>query len=382
VAVRVLHVITRLEPGGAQRNTLYTCGHLDRRRFQVALAWGPGDALDRQAGELAEVSLYPITDMVRPVAPGSDFNALCQLRAVIRDFAPEVVHSHSSKAGVLGRVAARLEGVPAVVHSIHGFGFTPRQPLPVRAAFYLLERCVAPCTDHFVAVSEANAGLGVELGLFPSDRVSVIRSGIDLERFRRATAGLTPGGAPADSASGPLVVQIGNFKPQKAPLDFIWVAAAVADEVPDVRFAMTGDGELRAAAQSLAERLGILSRLRFCGWLDDVTGLLAEASVSVLTSYHEGLPRAVVESLASGVPVVATSVDGVPEVVRHGVNGLLAEAGDVSALAGSVVRILSRPELHARLAAAAPEGLDDFDIDEMVRQQEDLYTWLLGRNPS
>ena len=120
----------------------------------------------------------------------------------------------------------------------------------------------------------------------------------------------------------------------------------------------------------------------FCGWWEDVPGLLAAARVSVLTSRHEGLPRAAVESLAAGVPVVATAVDGTPEVVRHGDNGFLVEAGDVPELARRVCAVLRSDQLQRRLAAAAPEHLEDFDIDRMVRQQEDLYRWLLGRSRS
>jgi glycosyltransferase involved in cell wall biosynthesis len=177
------------------------------------------------------------------------------------------------------------------------------------------------------------------------------------------------------------VTQIGNFKPQKAPLDFVRVAAAVAAEVAEVRFVMAGDGPLRPRAEALAAQLGIAHRTVFCGWWDDMPGLLDATDLSVLTSRHEGLPRAVVESLAAGVPVVATAVDGTPEVVHHGANGLLAPAGDVRALAAAVTRVLREPGLRRRLAAAAGDGLDDFDIDIMVRQQEDLYRWLSGSHP-
>jgi glycosyltransferase involved in cell wall biosynthesis len=382
VRTRVLHVITRLEPGGAQRNTLYTVEHLDRSEFEPALAWGPGDPLDDAAAAIPELRREPVPELVRPLAPALDARALRRLVEVIRRFEPQVVHTHSSKAGVLGRAAARIARTPVVVHSIHGFGFTPLQAGPVRALYVIAERVMARFTDHFIAVCEANLREGAALGVVPPERASVIRSGIELERFRRACGGGDVRRRLGLPEAAPLVVQIGNFKPQKAPLDFVRAAAAVARETPDAWFVMVGDGELRPAAEELASDLGVAGRMVFCGWWDDVPGLLAASRVSVLTSRHEGLPRAAVESLAAGVPVVATAVDGTPEVVKDGRNGFLVAAGDVGGVARRVRALLSDDDLHRRLAAAGPDGLEAFDIDHMVRQQEELYRWLRGRSRS
>ncbi len=371
--IRVLLAITRLELGGAQRVVLHTARNLDRERFAVALAWGPGDLLDDEAMAVPDLEVFPIPSLVRQVAPVSDLRALASLRAAIRSFRPMVVHTHSSKAGILGRLAARLENVPAVIHTVHGFGFTPLQRAPVRMAFRAAEGILARFTDHFVTVSERDRQRGIEMGLFPSGRATVIRAGIDLEKFRAVANGDAARdrlGVPADS---PLVAQVGNFKPQKAPLDFVRVAALVRERVPEAWFVMVGDGPLRAAAEELARSLGVADRMIFCGWWDDVPGLLAATTVSVLTSRHEGLPCSVVESLAAGVPVVATAVDGTVEVVRSGANGLLAPAGDVRALAEGVCTILADTETRERFAAAASVGLEAFDHDLMVRQQEELY---------
>lgn len=380
--IRVLIAITRMELGGAQRVVLDTAAGLDRRRFTVALAWGPGDPLDAEARALGDVRRFEIADLVREVRPGTDLRALRALRRAIAELRPHVVHTHSSKAGVLGRAAARLEGVPAVVHTIHGWGFTPLQSPPVRAAFFAAERVAARWTDHFVAVSKRNRDEGVELGLFDADRCEVIRAGVRLERYRE----------PRDTAAVrrrlevpehvPLVVQIGNFKPQKAPLDFVRVAQRVAERAPAAWFVMVGDGPLRAEATALTERFGLRDRFVFTGWWDDVPGLLAASSVSVLTSRHEGLPCAVIESLASGVPVVATAVDGIPEAVRDGHNGFLAPSGDIDALAAGVVRVLTEPDTAGRLRSETGRGLEPFDTATMVRQQEELYACLTASTPS
>ncbi len=380
--IRVLHIITRLEPGGAQRNTLYTVSHLDRGRFETGLAWGPGDELDDRAEEVADLWRLPIVELVRPVAPNRDFRALSRLRVAIRAFGAQVVHTHSSKAGIVGRLAARMERVPVVIHSIHGFGFTPLQPLPVRALFFVAEKIAARWTDHFIAVSERDLARGVALGLFGRDRVTLIRSGVELGRIRMGGDAAAVRQRLGIPEAAPVVTQIGNFKPQKAPLDFVRMAAEVAMHVPLAHFVMVGEGLLRPQAEALARRLGIDHKVTFCGWWEDVPGLLAASRVSVMSSRHEGLPRAVVESLAAGVPVVATAVDGTPEVVRDGVNGFLVEAADVAGLARGVVGLLTDRELHERMASAARNGLEEFDIDLMVRQQEDLYRWLLSRSRS
>lgn len=374
--LRVLLVITRMELGGAQRVVLHIARHLDREGFRVGLAWGPGDVLDAEARSLDDVERIELAGLVRPPRPGADLGALSRLRGEIRRWRPDVVHTHSSKAGILGRLAARLESVPRVIHTIHGFGFTPLQPLPLRAAYLAAERLAARWTHHFVAVARANARLGVELGLFRPEEVSVIRAGVPLSRFRRQADGAGVRRRLGLPEAGPLVVQVGNFKPQKAPLDFVRVAAEVLKRIPDARFVAVGDGPLRTEADALAARLGVGDRLLLPGWLDDVPGLLAAAWVSVLTSRHEGLPCAVVESLASGTPVVATAVDGTVEVVRDGVNGFLVPPGDVATTAARVVELLADGDVRSRLARAAGQDLEDFDIDRMVRRHEELYRWL------
>jgi len=379
---RVLLVITRLELGGAQRVVLHTARELNRSQFEVALAWGPGDLLDQEAAAIGDLQLFEVPTLVRPVAPVSDLRALAGLRRVMRSFRPDVVHTHSSKAGILGRFAARREKIPIVVHTIHGFGFTPLQPPPMRLAFRTVEKVLARWTDHFVTVSECDRRRGAELGLFPGERATVIRAGIDLAALNASSGGAAVRERLGIPGQAPLVTQIGNFKPQKAPLDFVRVAAAVAAQCPQAWYVMVGEGPLRPAAEDLARSLGVADRMVFCGWWDDVPGLLATTTVSVLTSVHEGLPCSVVEALAAGVPVVATAVDGTPEVIASGTNGYLAPVSDISALATYVSRLLNDPDERARMAAAARDGLDDFDRDFMVRQQEELYKCLGPTNRS
>ena len=377
--LKVLHAITMLEFGGAQRNTLDTVTSLDRREFAVALACADAGELLPEARNLADLDLFELRRMRREVRPWSDLRAYFELRGVIRRFRPDIVHTHSSKAGVLGRLAARRERVPVVIHSVHGFGFGPHQSLPVRWAFLSAEKAAARRTDAFITVSRRNLQDGTRLGLFTKEQACVIRSGIDLAAFRAHAGGSRVRAEFGVPAGAPLVVQVACFKPQKAPERFVAAAAGLARRFPDAHFLLVGDGELRNALERKRRAAGLEGRLHLPGWRRDIPAVLDAATVVTLTSRFEGLPRALVESLAAGVPVVAMAVDGVGEVVRDGENGYLVADGDVEGLVARVAAVLGDPELRERLAGAADRGLGEFERDTMVRQQEGLYRELARR---
>ncbi len=381
-AVRVCHVITQLELGGAQENTLYTVAHL-RAPFRPSLVCGPGGLLDEDARRLARVPVTFVPSLMRPIRPWGDLRALIRLTAILKHERPAIVHTHSSKAGILGRLAARLAGVPVVVHSIHGFGFHSRQPAALRALLIALERAAARATTHFIAVSRANLEAGIARGLFQRDRVTLIRSGVPIADLERAARDQGPrDGAGLRREIGvpqgaPLIGMIACLKPQKSPLTFVEVAARVAATFPEARFVLAGDGELRAPVVARAEALGLRGRFHLLGWRRDVPKVMAALDVLVLTSLWEGLPRVLPEAIAAGVPVVATRVDGTADILTDGVTGLACGAGDVEGLASRVGRLIRDPGLRRALAERARSVLPEFDIDAMVRAQEDLYRRLL-----
>jgi len=375
----VCHIITKLELGGAQQNTLFTLSHLDASRFRAALITGEPGMLDQEAEALPGVDFHQVLTMVRPLRPWRDLRALVSLTLLLRTLKPAIVHTHSSKAGVLGRLAAWFAGVPIIIHTIHGFGLTPHQHPLIRYALLAVERIVARVTTRFFAVSEASRCQGVYLRLFPADRCAVIRSGVDLAAFRQGRVdvkakkqelGLEP--------AGPVVGMIAPFKPQKAPLDFVRMAELVHRTRPDVQFLLVGDGELRGVVEVELARLGLSSRTRLTGWRRDVPEIMRCLDVFVLTSLWEGLPRVYLEALASGVPVVGTRVDGAAEVVRDGLTGFLTEPGDVRALAERVLYVLAHPEEANRMGRNGQALPLEFDIHEMVRQQECEYDKLLA----
>jgi glycosyltransferase involved in cell wall biosynthesis len=378
--IRVCHIITLLELGGAQQNTLHTVANLDRERFEPILVAGRGGLLDSETAEIPGLRTFHIPELVREVDPLRDAAALFRLISLLREIRPGIVHTHSSKAGILGRWAAFLAGVPVILHTIHGYGIAPGQGRGWRWLFRSLESSTSTVTTRFLAVSRANLEEGIASGLFHRDRAVLVRSGVDLAAFRngaspgdlRSTLGIPPG--------APLAGMVACLKPQKAPLDWVGVAQRVAPRVPQAHFLLVGDGELRPRVEEAILRAGLAGRFHLLGWRRDIPSVMKNLSVLVLTSLWEGLPRVVPEAMAAGVPVVATRVDGTPEVVRDGETGYLADPHDLETLAERVAALLSDPALGRRMGEKARAGVAEFDIDEMVRKQESLYQQLM-ENP-
>jgi len=379
---RVAHLITKLEWGGAQENTLATVRGLARDRFDPVLIAGTGGILDPDAASIPGVRVLRVGSLVREIRPADDLRALRDLTSILREEkrlaagSPLVVHTHSSKAGILGRAAARRAGADLVLHSIHGFGFHDGQAAIPRGLFVGLERMASRWTDAFIAVSEENIRRGVRERIFARERCRLIRSGFETRRY---LAGSRETGRrllmlPPDV---PVVGTVAVFKPQKAPLDFVEVARRVAAARPETRFVMVGDGDLRPAAERAVAAASLSSRFVFAGWRSEIPDLLRAFDLFLLTSRWEGLPKVVPQAMIAGVPVVATAVDGTREIVDDGRDGFLCAPGDVSALSDRVIRILSGA---SRIDPGFKRDrlLREFDQEEMIRAQERLYAELLA----
>ncbi|MBI5244128.1 MAG: glycosyltransferase family 4 protein [Elusimicrobia bacterium] len=382
--VKVAHLITLLELGGAQQNTLHTVSNLDPARFEPLLACGEGGVLDTQARALdrdCRVRVRFMPDLAREIDPLRDLSALLQLQAFLTEERPEIVHTHSSKAGVLGRLAARLAGVPIIIHSFHGFGFHDYQSRLVKGLWIALERLCAAVSARLIFVSKANQDAAAGLKIGDPSRYALIRSGVRLADFPAKLRSVTEKKAALGfDEAAPIVVSVGNLKPQKNAADFIRLASRVLREVPEARFFFVGDGALRPKLEAEVLGCGLSGKVFFAGWRSDVPEVLAAADVFVLTSLWEGLPRALVEALRTGLPCACYAADGVADVLREGENGFLARPGDWEGLAAKVTRLLKDPGLRHRIRAAAFSSIgDEFDIDGMVRRQETLYEELLAR---
>ncbi len=378
---KIVHLITRLELGGAQQNTLYCVEQHDRMRFAVGLWAGEGGILDARARSMEEADVRIVPWLVHPIDPARDAIAVTRLASLLRDV--DLVHTHSSKAGILGRAAARLAGVPGIVHTVHGWSFNDVQPAVTRRFYVEAERAAARVTDRIVCVARFDRERGLGAGIGHPSQYRIVRSGIDprlyvapegtRERVRRAL-----GAGPQDVVVG----SIANFKPQKGPLDFVEAARRARLRDPRLRFFIAGDGDLRPAAERAIADAGLGDAVHLLGWRDDVPELLAAMDIFLLTSLFEGLPRVVLQAMAASVPVVATDTGGVAEVVLDGKTGRLVPPGDPAAAAEAIVALAEHTDTRRRFAASARALLGaEFDSGRMVRDLEDLYDDVLERKP-
>ncbi len=379
--IRVLHPITRLIIGGAQENTMLTAQLLDKTAWDVVVVSGPQTGSEGSLIETVRergIELILEESLVREVNPVQDFLALIRLTQLMRQGRYQIVHTHSSKAGILGRWAAKFAGVPVIVHTVHGWGHHDRQRPLVRAYYILLEKITLPITDKLIAVTGKDIDKGRRDGIGRAENYTVIRSGIELDRFghpqvaraetRRAW------GIPDDV---PLVGSVTRLSPQKAPLDFVRAAAIVARQYPQAWFMMVGDGPLRAEVEALARTVGIAERLVLTGLRRDVPELMAAFDIFVLSSLWEGLPRVLPQAMATGLPVIATACDGSAEAVESGVNGFLVPPGEPQVLAQQVITLLADPALAQQMGAAGQRRAQEFSDQGMVGAIANLYQELL-----
>ena len=372
---RVLHLITRLELGGAQQNTLYCTANHDRGLFDVELIAGAGGQLDDEARAITDARVQIVPWLRHQIDPWRDLEALVRLRSHMAANDIDVVHTHSSKAGILGRLAAHLAGVPLVVHTVHGWSFNDTQSRTRRRAYVTMERLAAGFTDRIVVVSSRNREKGLNLGIGRPDRYEVVHSGIDVDAFRqpetdRRTVRRSLGYDPDQVVVG----TVACLKPQKAPLDFVRAAAEAYSRDERLRFFIAGDGPQRPAVEAEITRLGLDGVVQLLGWRRDVVDLYHAMDVFLLTSIFEGLPRSVLQAMAAGVPVVATDVDGTPEVVRNRQTGLLIPPARPEAAARALLEVVRDAELRDTCIDQAGVLLTrDFEIRQMVRRLDRLY---------
>jgi glycosyltransferase involved in cell wall biosynthesis len=372
--IRVAIVITRLDLGGAQEVALETAARLDSSRFDVVLLAGPGGLLDAEAKRRLGPRYVPVPSLVHPVRPLQDLAAFFWLWAFFRRGGFHVVHSHSSKAGLLGRLAALLAGVPRRLHTVHGWSFNDFQSALPFQVFVALERWLARLGGRLVVVAVSLREKGLLQRIGRPDQYVLLRAAVDKEawagtrRSRSALKRLLPKLRPK------VVGVVANLKPQKAPLDFVRIAAAVSTRHRDVDFVYVGDGPMRAEAEALARSLGLKGRLHFLGWQREPRRLAAGMDIFLLPSLFEGLPCVFPQALCLGLPVVATAVDGAAEIVKEGVNGYLCQPGDLEAMADRVGALLEDGALRRRLGAAARRSVGgDFGFDALVRRSQALY---------
>ena len=381
--VRVMRLFSRLNVGGPSVHVILLTAGLETRGYQTRLVIGRESPREGNLFDLAArkgVSWVALPGLGREVRPWHDLRALVGLYRMMRRWRPHVVHTHTAKAGLLGRLAARAARVPVVVHTFHGhvlrgyFG-------PLTTAFYRgLERRLGRSTDVIVAVSEAVKQDLVALGVAEGAKIRVIPLGLDLEPL----AGALPRGSLRAEAGvaeeAPLVGIVGRLAPIKDVGTFLRAAVAVREDVPEARFAVVGDGEERARLEEHSARLGLEGRVFFHGWRREMAAVYGDLDVVVNCSRNEGTPVALIEAMAAARPVVATRVGGTPDLLGEGRRGRLVPPGDPAALAAGILDALAGGEA---VAARAREGqayvLAHHSSRRLVDDVDALYRELLSR---
>jgi len=393
--MRILHVSTRLIVGGSQENTVLSCEEQARRGHEAHLAYGPiygpeGSMLGRVesfAHEGRRIIAHEVPDMVREVSPLRDRRALRQLRALVREVGPDIVHTHSSKAGVLGRWAAWGEGGRdgriGVVHTVHGPSFHGELPWWKNGMYILAERSAARRCHEVVSVADAMTERYVRAGIGGPTLYTTVRSGMETERFVRAVESRDNVRAELGFADGDAVLgtvsRLAEHKGHDDILDALWEDLRAR---PEVKLLWVGDGWWRGRLLEKASSMGVGDRVVTTGLVPpgEVARYMGAMDVLIHPSYREGLPRSVVQAFLAGVPVVAHDVDGTGEVCVDMLTGRLVPAGDLAALRGAVVWTIDNP---AEARAMALEGrtrcAKDFSVDAMADALEAVYERASGR---
>lgn len=384
--MHICHVITRLIIGGAQENTLLTCEGLHARGHEVTLISGPTRGPEGSLAERARTGGYryiEIPELVRPVNPWLDARALRELEMRYRELRPDVVHTHSSKAGILGRFATRRADIPAVVHTIHGMSFNRTQPWWTQRLYASLERRAARYTDRIVTVADAMTAQSVAARVAPPRMFTTVYSGMDVARFtpsadRRAAARRSWGYRPDEDVV--VVGTVARLFARKGYEELLPAMSAAAAAEPRLRFVWVGDGAQRELYEGDLAHRGLADRTVLTGLVtpEEVADQIAGFDILAHTSQWEGLPRVVVQAALMQVPAVAFDIDGTPEVVRDGVTGRLVRLNDTDAFVSAVVDLATNEHQRGVLGAAARRRcLEQFDHRRMVAQLEQLYRSLL-----
>lgn len=385
--LRVVHIITRMILGGAQENTVLTLEGLRKNpQYAVSLITGPperpeieGELIDRVRRDNITTTVLP--SLCREIHPVKDLIAFVQLWWLLMLQRPHIVHTHSSKAGILGRVAAKLAGIPVIVHTIHGLPFHPYQSSLLNLSYVLLERIATAMSTHVITVGEVMKQNAIDAQLAPASKFTVIYSGIEMDRFtmdrydvnkiKRAL------GIPEKK---PVAGCIARLFPLKGHDYLLEATRQLIHEGEDFMLLLVGDGSLRPKLEDYVRRNKLDAHVHFAGLVpsERIPEMIAAMDFLVHPSLREGLPRAIVQAMAMGKPAVAFDVDGAREVIQHGVTGYLLKPGSVDGLAAAMKQFLHvRDRVHAKGPTHMQRIRDRFSSDRMVKEIDRLYHHLL-----
>ena len=382
--IRIVRVIARLNVGGPAVYTISLTAGLDPAQFRQWLVTGV--AAPYEGDMLVDAAARGVTPIVVPhlgraIDARDDLRAFMALVRLFRQLRPDIVETHTAKAGVVGRLAAWAAGVPVTVHTFHGHVFHSYFS-PARSALVRwIERLLALRTTRIIALGPAQRAELLGYGVGRPEQIASVPIGLDLEPYRasdrhrgrlRAELGVGP--------DTPLVGIVARLTAIKAHEVFLQAAATVRRQHPDTQFVVVGAGERREELAQLAEEYGIAPAMHWLGWRRDLPLVYADLDVVALTSRNEGLPTTLVEAMAAGRPVVATRVGGVPTLVTHGETGLLAPTGDANAIAAAMLTVLSSRQYAERLGTVAREAVyPAYDLSAFIPRMADFYRRLVAQ---
>lgn len=372
--VRVLHIITNLALGGAQKNALYIIANLDGKKYEKYFVSAPWGGLYDDIGQYNEISFHFFKCLKRGISPIQDIRAFFALARFMLRNKVSIVHTHSSKAGILGRWAAKFAKIPIIIHSVHGWSFHEYLHKPVKAVYIFLERLTARITTRFIAVSDSDIKKGLDNKIGTAKQYELIRYGIETNKFYKV-------GKQQNRQKKLTVGMIACLKAQKNPLDFIKAAAVIAKQNKEVDFVCIGDGPLRHKMENEIKRNELGPRVKLLGWRKDIPDLISMMDIVVLSSLWEGLPIALLEAMASAKPIVAYNADGIREAVKQGENGYLVTPGDAAGLAKRIQELLDNRQLAESMGQKGRKRFEKaaFSAAYMMKAIENLYEGLLSK---
>ncbi|TPJ89789.1 glycosyltransferase family 4 protein [Mesorhizobium sp. B2-5-13] len=378
--MKIVHVLTRLLRAGSEENTLACCLAQARHGHEVLLVHGQEYDPGLRASVAGAIRVVTLEKLINSISPSRDISAFGQLTRLIRDWQPDIVHTHQSKAGIVGRLAAKEANVRCIVHGVHILPFV-HVGNAQRLMFLAAERLAAKVTRAFIDVSQAMRDICIANHLGSPDQHHVVHSGFDLTRFANAQWPQEPHlllGTAAGEPKPPVILMLAALEPRKRHVEFIEAFGQVVDRIPNVRLILAGEGPTRSAVEAAIERSPFANNVRMIGYHCEPERLISLADVCVLTSMREGLPRVVMQYLAGGRASVVSHLPGVEEVVKHGVNGIVTPAEDVGAAAAAIADLLQNERYRAQLAASAKfTDLSSWGMDAMCDRVESIYQSVL-----
>ncbi len=380
--INVIHIITELAIGGATENTIITASSLNRRKFNTIIVSGKEEQNDDLVKRVKqeEIPYFVNKNLCRLINPARDLLCLLTLTKFIREHKGIVVHTHSSKAGIIGRIAAFLAGSTIIIHTVHGWSFHQYWKRWEMYIFILLERFVARFTDRIVCVTTMDILKGLASNIGRINQYGVIRSGFDIKKFQGNKDTTDKMKKQFDFPLNQRIVgTVGRLSQQKDPETFVNVAHLVSKIRKDVIFVFVGEGELRKKTDNLIQHLKMEKYIYLLGAQKNVEKIFPLFDVFLLTSLWEGLPKVIPQAMASGIPIVSTAVDGVKEVIKNETNGYLSKPGDAESLAENVIKLLNDKEKSRRFVYNSKRLIKQFDSKLMVKQIERTYSDLISK---